>query len=634
VNNGVSQQYTYTAQNQIATITDMTGTTKDAAFAYTYDADGDETQEVEKLGNATSNIPTETINYIYNADGMLYSEVATGSGSFNANIEEWAIYYGYDADGNLLETDGGDFLNGQGDEEQANFWSYNANNELTQYIQYNPDQDNPSNTTTTYTYDANGNEIEADSSTEHEFQQDGDGSVSSQLYTYDVRGEMVKYVDGNGTTTTYTYDDAGNRVKEVHGSTTTTYLNDPENPQGYAQTVEEHVNGAAVPSITYFVGLNGTQGQTAGSTVIYMLRDNRGYARIFTAASGTVTQYDQFDAYGNQTTFNTIPTTHYFPDGVLDAASGLVFHFGGRQSSTVNGDFIEQDGQAYGSNQNPISLNRYVYGADSPINMTDPSGHDPLGEELFVTGVQSLLFALNVYGLVTNTYDAVKAGSLAVKAYNRGDILVSLAYAASAVFHLGLAGLSAAGLNSGLTPPPSTSGSIIAFAGGSDAAAGQWLETLAIRNPALIAWVLSELEPALASALGGTLGLVAYSTSNDGNGGGTSSGGGSSSGGGAGETSFDVTSSDVGAGPKTYFLGKLTVVGSRAKVYVDLLVADKDANIPAIVNALKRIASSHGATSLEIEADVVNPRLRQVLIKRYNPQNLGGDHYSITVGLP
>jgi YD repeat-containing protein len=113
--------------------------------------------------------------------------------------------------------------------------------------------------------------------TAHQMQADGDGSYSYQNWTYDVRGEMVKYVDGNGTTT-YTYDDSGNRVKEVHGSTTTTYLIDSNNPQGYAQTIEENTNGATNPAATYFVGLTGTQGQTSGSTVIYMLRDNRGYA--------------------------------------------------------------------------------------------------------------------------------------------------------------------------------------------------------------------------------------------------------------------------------------------------------------------------------------------------------------------
>ena len=330
---------------------------------------------------ATTNIPTQTLNYTYNADGMLYSETATTSGpGQGSTLEQWAIYYGYDADGDRLETDGGDFLNGQGDEDEASFWEYNANNELHQYQQYNPDQDNPSVTTTTYTYDANGNEIEADSTTEHQQQEDGDGNDSFQFYTYDVRGEMVKYVDGNGTTTTYTYDDAGNRVKEVtpvNGhNTTTTYLTDGNNPTGYAQTIEEHVNGAATPSVTYFVGLTGTQGQTNGSTVIYMLRDNRGYARIFTNAAGTVAQYDQFDAYGNQTTPNNIPSTHYFPDGTLDVASGLTFHFGGRQSSTVNGDFIEQDAYGYGNNQDPLTLNRYNYSCANPVMENDPTGHD------------------------------------------------------------------------------------------------------------------------------------------------------------------------------------------------------------------------------------------------------------------
>ena len=331
---------------------------------------------------------------------MLYSEVGVASGPpgtiIGSSIQNWSTYYGYDADGNRLETDGGDFLNGQGDEEQASFWTYNANNELHQYQQYNPDQDNPSVTTTTYTYDANGNEVEADSTTEHQQQEDGDGNDSFQFYTYDVRGEMVKYVDPNNQTTTYTYDDAGNRVKEVTPvsghNVTTTYLADPENPQGYAQTIEEHINGAAIPAITYFVGLRGTQGQTSGSTIIYMLRDNRGYSRVLTNASGTPTQDDQFDAYGNQMTFNVIPTTHYFADGTLDPASGLTFHFGGRQSSTVNGDFIEQDQLRFIVQGDPQTTNLYTLDAADPLSHIDPSGHFTVQQALFIAGIGAAIY--------------------------------------------------------------------------------------------------------------------------------------------------------------------------------------------------------------------------------------------------
>ena len=88
-------------------------------------------------------------------------------------------------------------LNGQGDEEQANFWTYNANNELTNSITYNPDQDNPSNTFTKATsYDPNGNETEIVSYTEHQQQEDGDGNDSDQNFTYDVArrdGEIRRF---------------------------------------------------------------------------------------------------------------------------------------------------------------------------------------------------------------------------------------------------------------------------------------------------------------------------------------------------------------------------------------------------------------------------------------------------------
>ena len=83
----------------------------------------------------------------------------------------------------------------QADEGQSTFWKYNANNEMYYNNTFNPDQDNPSNTYTTYTYDNNGNQVQAVSYTEHQQGEDGDDNDSDQTWTYDVRGEMVKYVD-------------------------------------------------------------------------------------------------------------------------------------------------------------------------------------------------------------------------------------------------------------------------------------------------------------------------------------------------------------------------------------------------------------------------------------------------------
>ena len=222
---------------------------------------------------------------------------------------------------------------------------------------------------------------------------------------------MVKFVDSNNQTTTYTYDDAGDRVKEVGPisghNTTTTYLIDDNNPMGYAQAVEEHVNGAATPSITYFVGPNGTQGQTAGSTVIYMLRITAAMPAHLHHASGTVTQYDQYDAYGNQIHSNNIPTTHYFPDGI-DPASGLVFHIA-RQENTFNGEFIERDFglQGQGKVRQPLSLNKYIYAGDNPIMYADPSGHDFSLSETLTAACVATLFTVLLGG--ATTYSALSS---------------------------------------------------------------------------------------------------------------------------------------------------------------------------------------------------------------------------------
>ena len=113
-----------------------------------------------------------------------------------------------------------------------------------------------------------------------------------------------------------------------------------------------------------------------------------------------VTQNDQYDAYGNQTTSNSSLSTHYLSDGTIDPVSGLTFHFGGRESYTTTGRFIEQDSQEYTVQNKTSTTNRYVLDADNPVENRDPSGH--LIEELFFdVAVFMMRFAIRVAPLVT-----------------------------------------------------------------------------------------------------------------------------------------------------------------------------------------------------------------------------------------
>ena len=44
-----------------------------------------------------------------------------------------------------------------------------------------------------------------------------------------------------------------------------------------------------------------------------------------------------------------------------------------------------------GVNGDPLSLHKYLYAADNPVNMMDPSGHETEVEQLAVTGIMGMM---------------------------------------------------------------------------------------------------------------------------------------------------------------------------------------------------------------------------------------------------
>lgn len=93
---------------------------------------------------------------------------------------------------------------------------------------------NPGDELASETYDANGNVTAA----------------NGNAYQYDSQNELVSM---NGGAVSMVYDGDGNRVSKTVNGVTTRYLVDELNPTGYAQVVEETVNGA--PQRTYTYGL-------------------------------------------------------------------------------------------------------------------------------------------------------------------------------------------------------------------------------------------------------------------------------------------------------------------------------------------------------------------------------------------
>jgi hypothetical protein len=96
--------------------------------------------------------------------------------------------------------------------------------------------------------------------------------------------------------------------------------------------------------------------------------------------------------------------------------------------------------------------------------------------------------------------------------------------------------------------------------------------------------------------------------------------------------SRQLTARELGLqGQVQEFRASITVAGSRATVYVDMIRGDIQKPFEAL-GRLKQIAQSYGADVLRVEASIANERLYKVLKQRYDLITEGGrDFFEISL---
>ena len=330
-----------------------------ADYSYTYAVDGTLKEEAERVqGTCTS--------YEYDGMGRLESETVAEEG------EEETTAYEYDASGNRTgieteegtiqsEYDGANRLTKAGEDAV----SYDANGNLTQYggISYEYDARNRLTSVQTpehtirYEYDVNdrlinrdvdGNREEfiwangvivAKTGTEHTYyytdmqagvkaSEDADGV---QYYASGKRGDIIETTDENGETIeNMSYDAAGQQEKEPEGQ------EDPkEEPQeqGKEKSGEETQDPAEQ---------EGKESQEEAGQ-----EEPQGFEPGYTGS-------------------------------FYDHEAGLVY-LNARFYSPGLGCFLSED-TVEGNEEELMTLNRYAYCRQDPVNYTDPGGHWPKSE--------------------------------------------------------------------------------------------------------------------------------------------------------------------------------------------------------------------------------------------------------------
>jgi len=203
----------------------------------------------------------------------------------------------------------------------------------------------------------------------------GSGGDSYQYQPLD------RLVSGDGGAVLLGCNGDGAWVKKTVGGTTTFYLVDDRNPTGYAEVVEEHqsVNGgAATLTAVYTHGLDLIAQRRSGS-VRYFSYDGHGSTRLLTDASGAVTDTYLYDAYGTLlTSTGSTPNNYLYCGEQFDPDLGM-YYLRARFYQPQTGRFWTMDSWE-GTQTDPLSLHKYLYAADDPVNRIDPSGHMSMPE--------------------------------------------------------------------------------------------------------------------------------------------------------------------------------------------------------------------------------------------------------------
>src|SRR5260370_13366438 len=152
----------------------------------------------------------------------------------------------------------------------------------------------------------------------------------------------------------------------------TTYLVDTQNPTGYAQVITETTGNT---TRQYVLGLERVSERIAGGTTTtrFYDYDGHGSVRALTDTTGAVT--DTYDAFGNLIhSTGTTPNNYLFAGEQFDPALHLYYNRA-PYLNTSTGRFMNIDPYE-GDAESPLSLHKYLYAGNDPINQVDPSGND------------------------------------------------------------------------------------------------------------------------------------------------------------------------------------------------------------------------------------------------------------------
>jgi RHS repeat-associated protein len=170
------------------------------------------------------------------------------------------------------------------------------------------------------------------------------------------------------------------------GGQQTRFLIDTVQP--FAQVVLEY-RPSGVITASYIDG-HGLISQTRDGAKVFHHVDGLGSTRALTDSAGAVSNRYMYDAFGSLLNQTGVTSNSYlFAGQQRDASLGLDY-LRARYYDPATGRFVSRDAFP-GFEEQPLSLNKYLYALANPVNRTDPSGNFTLVEIDVAQAVQQEL---------------------------------------------------------------------------------------------------------------------------------------------------------------------------------------------------------------------------------------------------
>lgn len=314
--NGVTTNYSYDNLSHLLSVLHQVSSSTIDGAAYTYDSAGNRTAKTNEKTAVTSNY---TYDPLYELTKVTQSTNTTES-------------YSYDPVGNRLSSLG------------VSSYTNNSSNELT------------SVPGTTYTYDANGNELTKTTSS------------GTTTFAWDFENRLTSVTEpGSGGTVGFKYDPLGRRIYKSSSSATRIYAYDD-----YDLIEETNASGGVVARYVQGVNIDEPLATLRSGTTSYYHADGLGSITSLSSAAGSIANTYTYDSFGNLTA-STGSLTNFlrYTAREFDTETNLYYNRA-RYLDQSTGRFISEDPIRFRG-----GVDFYAYGANSPTNVTDPSGLCP-----------------------------------------------------------------------------------------------------------------------------------------------------------------------------------------------------------------------------------------------------------------